>query len=176
MIDKEHKLEIPAALNCPLSSHFPKQSVNDMFERVTQSHQCLLATQVRLRVVSRVYCCTICILKMTVGVFIHLPRLWGFLMKQPCSVFWVVLPRTSHIFFQWYVSPVGAILTFWISMFPKRNNCALTCFVMEPVDWVESFKYLAVVLDTTFFIAKEISAATARSSKRWLKTFSASLP
>ena len=68
---------------------------------------------------------------MTVGVLIHLPNLWGFLMIQLCSLFWVILPHTSHIFLQWYVSLVGAVTIFCIWMFPKWKKCASTSVVIE---------------------------------------------
>ena len=77
-----------------------------------------------------VHCCTHCI-QMTVVVLIHLPNLWGFLMIQPCSLFWMILPHTSHIFLQWYVSLVGAVTLFCIWMFPKRKKCASTSVVIE---------------------------------------------
>ena len=43
----------------------------------------------------------------------------------------MILRHTNDIFLQWYVSSVGAVPTFCISMCPKRKKCALTSVVIE---------------------------------------------
>ena len=81
-------------------------------------------------------------------------------MIQPCSLFGVILPLSNHIFVQWYVSPVGG----WCSTTFLHLNVSKTkemCIGFrcnrtdispivingEPVEQVDSFKYLGVVLD-----------------------------
>ena len=71
MIDKLQKLEVQAAL-----VHWVFNFNRPLCVRVgdNYSHQYLLATRVRLRVVFYFHFCTLCI-QMTVGVLIHLPIL-----------------------------------------------------------------------------------------------------
>ena len=71
MIDQQQKLEVPAALVHWVFNF--KVIARSVFEWVTYSHQCLVATHVRLTVVFRVYMCTLYI-QMIVGVLIHRPN------------------------------------------------------------------------------------------------------
>ena len=96
MIDKLQKLEVPAALThwvfIFLSNRSQCVRVGDIKSPVLVSNtgaprRCFLS-----------HFFTLCI-QMTVGVLIHLPNLCVFLMIQPCSLFWVILPHTSHTFF-----------------------------------------------------------------------------
>ena len=43
----------------------------------------------------------------------------------------LIWPHINHVFLQWKFSPVDAVATFCISMFPKRKKCALTSVVIK---------------------------------------------
>ena len=111
---------------------------------------------------------------MTVVVLIHLPNLWGFLMIQPCSLFWMILPHTSHIFLQWYVSLVGAVTIFCIWMFPKRKKCASTSVVIElplvllssTVNLWNRLIILYIILDEKLSFTEHVTAVQKKSQQR----------
>ena len=106
-------------------------------------------------------------IKMTVGVLIHLPNLWGFLMIQPCLLIWGILPHTSYIFLQWCVSLVGAVTMCCIWMFPKRKKCASTSVVIElSLVLLSSTVNLGVILDEKLSFTEHVTAVQNNSQQR----------
>ena len=69
----------------------------------------------------------------------------------------MILPHTSHIFLQWYVSLVGAVKILHLNVSKtkemcidfRRNRTVISPIVIngEPVEQVDSFKYIGVMLD-----------------------------
>ena len=124
MIDKLQKLEVPAAL------------VHWVFNFLSNHPQCVRVGDIKSPVlVSNTGAPQGCVLSPFLYTLYtndcrRVDSSTQFVI-QPCSLFWMILPHTRHIFLQWYVSLVGAVTIFCIWMFPKWKKCASTSVVIE---------------------------------------------